>query len=72
MRWLRNLFKRNKPKQTKAGTRPLSVTEQMIAAMLADGLSVAEIRAVYPDMDEEEFQRALRRVVKKLPTFFDG
>lgn len=72
MRWLRTLFKRSKPKQKKAETRPLSVTEQMMAAMLADGLSVAEIRAVYPDMEEQEFQRALRRVVKKLPTFFDG
>lgn len=72
MGWLRNLFKRNKPTPPKAAARPLSVTEQMIAAMLADGLSVTEIRAVYPDMDEAEFQRALRRVVKKLPTFFDG
>ncbi|CAM2009822.1 hypothetical protein [Acanthopleuribacter pedis] len=55
------------PKPKKA---PLTMTEEMMAAMLADGLSVAEIRAVYADMDEAAFQKSIRRVVKRLPNFF--
>lgn len=75
MNWLKKLTRRFLPTPAKPSSGPkppLSVTEQMMAAMLADGLSIEEIRVVYADMEQATFDKTIRRVVKRLPTFFDG
>lgn len=64
-------FKRKKKPRKVPPQKQSALTEKMIISMVADGLSFDEIRQIYPEIEEQELKRIVKKGLGKVGMFLD-
>ena len=49
-----------------------SVTDAFIVSLVAEGMSYADIRHAFPDLDEDHLRRVVQKGLARVSIFFDG
>ena len=61
------LFRKRKPKPAKKD----SLTQALILQMVADGMSMEDIQAAFPDMPRKNLENIVRKGLNRLGMFLD-